>query len=163
MKHLYTIASPVLFVFILLLTSITCHEPKINTPQLLTYEQTAVEENLILLINNYRLDNNLTLVTHVEHISALAHGHNLWMTNNQVNHSFFQSRADSIQEVLNFQRVGEILAYNYSSNSSALKAWLASPSHKRVIDNPNFSYVGVSITQDTINNKKYYTAIFAGY
>jgi uncharacterized protein YkwD len=144
------------------MTSITCHEPKITKVDPLTYEQTAVEENLILLINNYRVENNLSLVIPVEHISALAYGHNLWMVNNQVNHSFFQSRADSIQEVLHFQRVGEILAYNYSSNSSALKAWIASPSHKKVIDNNSFGYVGVSITQDTITNKKYYTVIFAG-
>lgn len=152
-----------IILILLLLVSITCDEPPMDEPQVLTYEQSVLERNLIQLINDYRAQNNLMIVSSTEHISALAYEHNLWMIENHVfSHDYFQTRADNIILVLDAEHVGEILAYNYQSNSSALSAWLNSPPHKDILDDNRYGYIGLAITQDLITNRKYYTAIFAG-
>lgn len=158
MKTLYKI-----FLIILSFACVTCDEsPSKLEPITLTYEQSVLEDNLILLINNYRLQHNLQIVTSVKHMSALAYNHNLWMIENQqVNHSFFHDRADNIKEVLNINRVGEIIACNYVTNSSVLNAWINSSVHQAILDD-YYEYAGVSITQDPITNRKYYTVIFGG-
>lgn len=152
-----------IILFLLLLTCITCEKPLVVEPEVLTYEQTVIERNLVHLINDYRDQHNLMTVSKVDHISALAYEHNLWMIENHMtNHNYFQRRVNSIQSVLDVERIGEIIAYNYQNNSSVLSAWINSPSHKAILDDSRYMYVGLAITQDPITNRKYYTAIFAG-
>ena len=148
---------------LLLFVCATCNDPDVVNPDVLTYEQSVLEKNLVQIINDYRIHHNLMIVSSVDHISALAYEHNLWMIETHVfNHDYFQIRADNILLVLDAERVGEILAYNYQTNSSALSAWISSPSHKNILDDNRFGYIGLAITQDTITARKYYTVIFAG-
>jgi uncharacterized protein YkwD len=152
-----------IILFLLLLLCCTCDEPKIETPPLQTYNPSVIEVNMLELLNDYRSEHNLQTVTEMNHISALAYEHNLWMIqNHQVNHSYFYARASNIEQVFNVERIGEIIAYNYITNSSALSAWIDSPMHAAVLDDNHYGYVGISITQDTITSRKYYTVIFAG-
>jgi uncharacterized protein YkwD len=80
------------------------------------------------------------------------------ITNNVINHAFFQDRSDNIRSVLGASNVSEIVAYNYIQPQGVLEAWLKSPSHKEAIEG-NFTDFGVSIIKNT-DGKNYFTIIF---
>lgn len=158
MKHLTKV-----IVFIVLSIQISCTSAIELPPSVQTYTSSAAEIDMLIIINSYRLQNNLNLVIEAEHISAIAHEHNIWMIENtMVSHHYFSNRSKNIQKVLNVTQVSEILAFNYTANPGAFNAWVNSPRHKHVLDNSRFTYVGISITASTITNRQHFTVIFAG-
>ncbi|TBX66972.1 CAP domain-containing protein, partial [Flavobacterium silvisoli] len=62
-------------------------------------------------------------------------------------------------QVLGAERVGENVAYNYSTAESAFSAWMNSPTHKANIEG-NFTHFGISVTTDPATGRKYYTNMF---
>jgi len=124
------------------------------------YNSSADEIELARIINQYRLSNGKSTLEIVNHISYKSQEHNLYMIqNNVVNHDYFQSRANNIMQVLGAVRVGENIAYNYSTPNAALHAWLNSPGHKENLDG-DYTHFGISISVNPTNGKKYYTNMF---
>jgi uncharacterized protein YkwD len=118
------------------------------------------ETQVLELINNYRTSKGLNSLETVNHISHKSQEHNAYMiTNNVVNHDLFDQRSNNIIEVLGAKRVGENVAYNFSTPESVLFAWLNSPSHKLNLDG-DYTHVGISITINPANGNKYYTNMF---
>ena len=123
-----------------------------------TYNNTEVE--LASAINEYRLSVGLNELQTVNHISYKSREHNDYMiTNKVVNHDLFEERSQNIIEVLGAVKVNENIAYNYTTSAGALHAWLQSPGHKANIEG-DFTHFGVSVTEDSVTGKKYYTNIF---
>ncbi len=122
------------------------------------YNQTELElENAI---NEYRQSIGLNALQKINHISYKSEEHNEYMiSNNVVNHDLFEQRSRNIIEVLGAVKVNENVAYNYSTPSGALHAWLASPGHRANIEG-DFTHFGVAVTENPSNGKKYYTNIF---
>ncbi len=129
--------------------------------QLVTnYDYSTDELQLADLINNYRVTHGMNALEIINHISYKSFGHNKYMIeNNVVNHDYFEERSNNIIQVLGAIRVGENIAYNFSTPNSVLYAWLNSPGHKANLDG-DYTHFGISITINSTTGKKYYTNMF---
>ena len=132
-----------------------------SNAQLVTdYTYSADETHLVDLINNYRVSQGKNALSIINHISFKSQEHNLYMIEkNVVNHDYFEERSNNIIQVLGAIKVGENLAYNFSSPETVLNAWLLSSGHKANLDG-DYTHVGISITIDPVTGKKYYTNMF---
>lgn len=125
-----------------------------------SYNYQPEELELADLINQYRVSKGLNALNIINHISFKSEEHNEYMIAKQVvNHDLFEERAENIIEVLGAVKVNENIAYNYSTPSSALNAWLRSSGHKATIEG-KFTDFGISIRVDEATGNKYYTNIF---
>lgn len=155
---------PLAFVFSLFSCSSDSSDDLASPPQnavlVENYEYSANELELADLINEYRVSIGLNALQTINHISYKSEEHNEYMiTNNVVNHDFFEQRSQNIIQVLGASKVNENVAFNYVSAETALAAWLASPGHKANIVG-EFTHFGISIREDALTGKKYYTNIF---
>lgn len=125
------------------------------------YNYSVTELQTMDLINTYRVSIGLNALEKINHISSKSEEHDYYMiTNNVVNHNDFVARSENIMKVLGAKSVSENIAYNFNTPQSVLDAWLASPAHKVNIEG-NFTHFGISIRENPITGKKYYTNIFA--
>jgi uncharacterized protein YkwD len=125
-----------------------------------SYNHRADEIELINIIDDYRISIGLNRLEIIDHVSYMSSYHNNYMIQNKVvSHDFFIDRSDEIVSLFNAKIVGENIAFNFISNHSVLSAWLSSPGHKAIIEG-DFTHMGLSITIDPTNGKKYYTNIF---
>ena len=150
--------------FVLVLTLVSCSndatEEKEDLELITNYDYSAEETDLANRINEYRVSVGLNALEIVNHISYKSLEHNSYMIeNNVVNHDYFDSRANNIIQVLGAVRVGENIAYNFSTPNSALHAWKNSPGHKANLDG-DYTHFGISIKINPENGKKYYTNMF---
>lgn len=159
--NLLRLFMPMALVFTLISCSNDSTEDVIADTNLVTnYASTTDETELARIINEYRVSVGKTPLQIVNHISYKSQEHNLYMIeNNVVNHDYFESRANNIMQVLGAVRVGENIAYNYSTPNAALHAWLNSPGHKENLDG-DYTHFGISISVNPTNGKKYYTNMF---
>jgi uncharacterized protein YkwD len=124
------------------------------------YNYSDDESQLVDLINDYRTSHGLNTLEIVNHISFKSQEHNSYMINkNVVNHDLFDERSSNIIQVLGAKKVGENIAYNFTTSEGVLNAWLLSPGHKLNLDG-NYTHIGISITINPINGKRYYTNMF---
>lgn len=150
---------------ILVLTLVSCSkeesaEESENLLLITNYDYSADENDLVNRINSYRESKGLNALQTVNHISYKSLEHNDYMIlNNVVNHDFFDARANNIKQVLGAVRVGENVAYNFSTPNAALNAWINSPGHKENLEG-DYTHFGVSIKINPANGKKYFTNIF---
>lgn len=125
------------------------------------YAYNDAELELMQLINDYRISIGLNALEKVNHISNRCEEHNKYMIANKIlDHNDFASRSENIVKVLSAKNVAENVAYNYKTSEAVLKAWLASPGHKKNIEG-KYTHFGISISTDPATGKKYYTNIFA--
>jgi hypothetical protein len=125
-----------------------------------SYNYNEVELKLVTLINNHRANMGLNTLEVINHISFKSEEHNIYMIENKVvNHDYFQQRSNNLVQVLGADRVGENIAYNYQTAESAMAAWLNSPAHKANIEG-DYTHLGISVSVDETNGKKYYTNMF---
>ncbi len=147
------------------ITTISCSsdsdELTNTSSQLITnYVYSDDEIQLFDAINSYRIEQGLNPLILINHISYKSQEHNLYMIEkNVVNHDYFFERSNNIIEVLGAVKVAENIAYNYNNANSVLYAWLNSPDHKKNLDG-NYTHIGISITVNATNGKKYYTNMF---
>ncbi len=141
-------------------TKSTSDEEVVDKTLITKYDYSQDELQLAQLINDYRVSIGLNTLQIVNHISYKSEEHNTYMIdNNVVNHDYFDERAENIIEVLGATKVGENIAYNFVSPSSALNAWLNSAGHKANIEG-DYTHFGVSISVSPTTGKKYYTNMF---
>ena len=151
--------------FVMVLTLASCSkddatQEKEDLELVTNYDYSAEELDLANRINDYRVSVGLNTLEIVNHISYKSLEHNSYMIdNNVVNHDYFDSRANNIIQVLGAVRVGENIAYNFSTPNSALHAWKNSPGHKANLDG-DYTHFGISIKINPENGKKYYTNMF---
>ena len=125
-----------------------------------TYNYNETETKLVTLINDYRTSKGLNTLQVVNHISFKSEEHNEYMiSNNVVNHDYFEQRSNNIIKVLGAERVGENIAYNYTTAQSAMQAWLNSSGHKANIEG-DYTHIGISVSVDPVTGSKYYTNMF---
>lgn len=149
----------------LVFTMISCspdskEEEQVEAKLITDYNYTQDELKLAEVINDYRVNKGLNALEIINHISYKSLEHNQYMIdNNVVNHDYFEERSNNIIQVLGAVKVGENIAYNFSTPNSALYAWLQSPGHKANLDG-DYTHFGISITVNPATGKKYYTNIF---
>ncbi|MBF4470827.1 CAP domain-containing protein [Flavobacterium sp. HJJ] len=126
----------------------------------LTYDYSSIELETMNLINDYRVSKGLKALEKINHVSYKSEEHDEYMiANNVVNHDDFDARSNNIMKLLGAKKVSENIAYNYNSAKGAFDAWLKSESHKENIEG-DFTHFGISIRENPVNGKKYYTNIF---
>ena len=152
---------PIVLVFSMMSCSSDSSNDLSSDSQIVTeYNYSDDENKLAQVINEYRVSQGLNALTIINHISYKSEEHNEYMIlNNVVNHDYFNDRANNIIEVLNAVKVGENIAYNFSTPAAALYAWLNSPGHKANLDG-DYTHFGISITVNPETGKKYYTNMF---
>ena len=124
-----------------------------------SYSHDTTELELLDLINTYRVDNNLNPLEIIEHISYKSGEHNDYMiSTNTVNHDGFTERKTNLQQVLGAYRVGENVAFGFSTPQAAMNAWVASAGHKANLEG-DYTHYGVSVRTDN-DGRKYYTNMF---
>jgi uncharacterized protein YkwD len=142
-------------------TSDTSVADAASTQKVVNYTYSTSEIETMNLINAYRVSIGLNTLEKINHISYKSEEHDNYMiTNNVVNHNDFVARSENIIKVLGAKTVSENIAYNYNTPQAALNAWLASPGHKENIEG-DFTHFGISIRENPVTGKKYYTNIFA--
>ena len=135
------------------------------TPQLTEQKTTpfiysASELETLKLINDYRVSIGLNTLEAISYLSLKSEEHDVYMIdNNVVNHNDFVSRSEDIMKVLGANTVSENIAYNYSTPTMALNAWLNSPAHKENIEG-DYTNFGIAIRENPVDGSKYYTNIF---
>jgi uncharacterized protein YkwD len=152
---------PMALVFTMISCSPDSKEDEQVQAQLITdYNYTQDEMKLAQVINEYRVSQGLNSLEIINHISYKSLEHNQYMIdNNVVNHDYFEERSNNIIQVLGAVKVGENIAYNFSTPNAALYAWLQSPGHKANLDG-DYTHFGISITVNPATGKKYYTNMF---
>jgi uncharacterized protein YkwD len=147
-----------ILILILTLFILSCSKQDEPITPLHTYQFSTNELELLDRINHHRDSINLNTLQENQHISYICYEHNTYMIDTGIiNHDYFQSRVDNLQNTLDAERVGENIAYNYQNPSSVLNAWLNSPGHKKNIEG-DYTDFGLSITIGT-NQRKYITLI----
>lgn len=125
------------------------------------YAYSDSELETMKLINEYRVSVGLSPLEKINHISYLSEEHDYYMIDKKTpSHDGFVDRSNDIMKLLGATTVGENVAYNYNSAEGVLAAWLKSAAHKKNIEG-NYTHFGISIRQDAVTGKKYYTNIFA--
>jgi|SRR6478672_10703960 len=160
--NLLRLFMPMVLVFTLVSCSSDSSEDlaPVDTQLVTNYNSSADEVELARIINQYRVSVGKSELQIVNHISFKSQEHNIYMIeNNVVNHDYFESRANNIIQVLGAVKVGENIAYNYSTPNAALNAWLNSPGHKANLDG-DYTHFGISISVNPATGKKYYTNMF---
>ncbi|WP_339920057.1 CAP domain-containing protein [uncultured Flavobacterium sp.] len=131
------------------------------TTDLYNYSYTSSEIQLMDLVNAYRVSIGLSSLTKSNYVSLKAEEHNNYMiSTNTLSHDNFNARFDDIMKTVGAIAVGENVADVYSTPQAALNAWLNSPAHKKNIIG-SFTHFGISIRENSVTGKKYYTNIFA--
>ena len=123
------------------------------------YNHSTFELELLDLVNEYRVSHGLNTLSIIEHISYVSAGHDDYMISvNQVSHDNFSTRKTNMQQVLGAIRVGENVAYGFSSPEAALNAWIQSDSHRANLLG-DYTHFGIAV-KDNLEGRKYYTNMF---
>ncbi|PZX92041.1 CAP domain-containing protein [Flavobacterium aquariorum] len=129
-------------------------------PIITVYDYSPMELETMKLINNYRVSIGLNALEKINHVSYKSEEHDAYMiANNVVNHNDFVARSENIIKALGAVKVSENIAYNYNSAQAAFDAWMNSPGHRENIEG-DFTNFGLSIRENPVNGRKYYTNIF---
>ncbi|TJY34027.1 CAP domain-containing protein [Pontimicrobium aquaticum] len=119
----------------------------------------TIEIEILELINNHRITLGLNALNDMSQIKATAYSHTDYMRDKQeVSHDNFYQRSSSLKNNPGATKVGENVAYGFSSAQSVVNAWLNSDGHREIIEG-DFTNFDVSAEKDQ-NGKWYYTNIF---
>lgn len=119
----------------------------------------VIEIEILELLNNHRLTLGLNALNSLSTIKAQAFGHTDYMIDkNEISHDNFLVRKQNLSNYPGATRVGENVAYAYSSSESVVNAWLNSDGHRNIIEG-DYTDFDISAEKDD-NGKWYYTNIF---
>jgi len=122
-------------------------------------ETKVIEIEILELLNNHRLSIGLNPLANMNTIKAEAYGHTDYMIDkNEVSHDGFLGRKEALTNKAGASKVGENVAYAYSSAESVVNAWIKSDGHRQIIEG-DYTDFDISAEKD-INGKYYYTNIF---
>jgi uncharacterized protein YkwD len=131
----------------------------ISNQKEITYDHSIIELETMSIINDYRVSVGLIPLKISGYVSYISEKHTTYMINgNFTNHNGFVDRQEDLVSTLGAKRVGENVAYNYSTAKGVLNGWLNSPTHKENIIG-SYTHFGISI-KPNLDGKKYYTNIF---
>lgn len=119
----------------------------------------TIEIEILELINDYRITKGLSALSDMSKIKATAYSHTDYMRDKQeVSHDNFYQRSSSLKNNPGASKVGENVAYGFSSAQSVVNAWLNSDGHKEIIEG-DFTNFDISAEKDK-DGKWYFTNIF---
>ena len=121
---------------------------------------TLIETEILDLVNDYRKNKSLSKLQTLSIISNVATGHTDYMIKTgEVSHANFSERAQQLITNANAKTVSENVAFGYISAQAVVNGWISSDSHRKIIENPDFTHFGISTEADK-EGKNYFTHIF---
>ncbi|HAT1882312.1 TPA: CAP domain-containing protein [Legionella pneumophila] len=126
-----------------------------------TVNDTAIQNEILVYINNYRQQHGLAPLKMDNRIVKEAKIHSMDMAKHAIpfGHKYFKKRIDKLHtQIKNSNAGAENVAYNYKNAQDVVKNWLRSPGHKRNIVG-NYDLTGIGIARDE-KGKIYFTQIF---
>ena len=134
-------------------------ENKVFDSKLSTYTKGTLEHSILYLINSYRNEKGLSILTADEIITKKAHERCLEMVaQRKLSHEGYKDVFHNLV-LLGADSVGEIIAYGFSTAQAVLNGWLNSEKHKNIIENAKYEYVGVYAHADDFK-RIWYCVIF---
>ncbi len=125
----------------------------------ITESEKPIESDILHLINNYRVNNGFSSLNKLQVIKTQTSNHtNYMIEKNEVSHDFFFQRKEYLTENANAVKVGENVAYGYSSAEAVVKAWIKSEGHKKNIEG-NYTHFDITAKKNA-DGKWYFTNIF---
>ncbi len=155
--------------FILALCAVwtySCSPESLNTEtetlseeQLIVPETKTIEEEILVLINDFREEEGLHRLESLTIVKSAAHSHTDYMVDNKsVSHANFFIRSNYLKENAGAVKVSENVAFGFTSAESVVNAWIKSASHRENMKG-DFTNFEISAEQD-IDGKWYYTNMF---
>lgn len=126
-----------------------------------TTSDAAIQNAILVHVNEYRQKHGLSLLKMDNKIIKEAKNHSIDMANHTMpfGHKYFNSRVDRLHaRIKNSNAAAENVAYNYKDAQDVVKNWLRSPGHRRNIEG-NYNLTGIGIARDS-KGKIYFTQIF---
>ncbi len=120
------------------------------------YFSTIVSQNLLALVNDARQAKNLTVLSFNAQLNSAAE---LKAEHMVANNYFDHFSPSGISPWYWFKKAGykydyagENLALDFSDTKAVFDAWMASPTHRANILNPNFREIGLAVKQGELQN-----------
>ena len=124
------------------------------------FEYSTIELEILDLVNNYRATKNLPQLTKHNFISSVAATHtNYMLQTGVVSHDNFPERNENLVTNENAKKVGENVAYGFSSARGVVNAWIKSDGHRAIIENESYTHFGIS-TEKNEDGKYFFTHMF---
>ena len=121
---------------------------------------TTMEFEISSLINEHRTSIGVSPLQIVNLVSKEAIDHTDYMiTEGEVSHDNFSSRHQNLVNKVSATKVGENVAYGYSTAQAVVNAWIKSEGHRDNIENESYTSFGISTKQDS-EGRNYFTQIF---
>ena len=121
----------------------------------------AIESEILDLVNQHRASIGLSALKPLDIVSNTADDHtNYMIETGEISHDNFQLRSQTLMEKANAKKVGENVAYGYSSAQGAVNGWLNSEGHKAIIENEKYTHFGISTEKCKNSGRNYFTQIF---
>lgn len=116
-------------------------------------------DEILYLVNEHRTSIGLDAIqSDQQYASAYAVEHTKYMIDmDRINHDYFGVRSQALRN-RGAVRVGENVAYGYTTAEDVVFAWLNSPSHKEVIEG-NYTHSGFGVIANEDGNL-FYTQLF---
>ena len=169
--ELYSLKSTLLkVVFIVLITSVlaSCSEEEDgiffdqNSEYLskvdVSYSDLEIE--ILDLVNAHRKGLNLSELKRLDIVSTVANSHTDYMIDaGKISHDNFDQRSKTLMQNTQAKKVGENVAYGYSSAKGVVNGWLNSDGHRKVIESIEYTHFGIS-TDSNKDGRNFFTHIF---
>ena len=134
--------------------------PEVYRSEILNMEYTQIDYDITALINVHRASLGLIELNMLDEISAQATSHSIYMVDEGLpSHDYFYLRSANLKKTVNAKAVSENVGYGFSTAETFVNAWIESDQHRKNIENPDFTDIGISTKKD-LNNKIYITNMF---
>ncbi|MEI8280562.1 MAG: CAP domain-containing protein [Bacteroidota bacterium] len=124
-------------------------------------EKKNMEEDVLVLINQYRKKMGLTPLKMNSKITevALTHSRNMASGQTAFGHDGFEGRTEQLRnEISNVYAEAENVAYGATSAKEVVNMWLHSPGHKKNIEG-KYNLTGIAIVEDD-SGTLFFTQLF---
>ena len=156
-KILHNSSLLVIIVFLLLSTWFSIIVNSVN-PQILGITYSISDQELLVLVNQKRLDNGLSPLTMDEKLSGAAYGKARHMLDNNYWAHFAPDGTSPwnfiINSGYNYVYAGENLAKGFVNANDAVDAWMNSPTHRDNILSSQYKDVGFAIVEGTLQGEE---------
>jgi len=149
-KILHSSSLVVIAVLLIIFQGVINYIPKIN-PNILGYASNISIQEVVNLTNQKRTEAGLSALSLNQELSAAAYTKGQDM----INKDYWAHTAPDGTEPWKFfgdfgykyRYAGENLARDFSNASSAVNAWMNSPTHRENILNPKYKEIGIGVTE----------------
>ncbi len=119
-----------------------------------------IELDILNLVNEHRKGLNLSELNKLDIVSSVAGTHTDYMIQEgQISHDNFDKRSQTLMLNTKAIKVGENVAYGYSSAKGVFNGWLNSDGHRKVMESTEYTHFGIS-TDSNKEGRNYFTLIF---